>query len=229
MTTGPEPTTPAREYAHELEDRMVAALAPAEIAAFIVADGVEQVLEDGIAEVVLEEWEGPHDLDTASWASRHLARRRQKIASVKALAAEQRFRVNEWEAHETRALEADARFFEGRLRAFHEHALATDPRAKTIALPDGAELRSQAGKLAVEVDDLEAFALWCEQNELALELLRLADPEPNKTAIAKRFSAKAENEKEPGEYPAVVADSGETVPGVKIVRKPRTYTVSTEQ
>jgi len=206
----------------DLMDRLIAAMAPPDL------DALVDELEDGGAQDALEAWQIA-DLDAASWAARHLARRRERIAEIVQLAQDQAFRIAQWKAEETARLEADAAFFEGRLHAFHERALVTDPRAKTIKLPDGTELRSQAGKLAVEVEDLEQFSRWAEENGRADDLLRMGDPQPNKVEIAKAFSAKAEAEKDPGEYPAIVAETGETVPGVIIVRKPRTFTVSTEQ
>lgn len=174
---------------------------------------------------VLAEWTIA-DLDNATWAARNLARRLDRLAAIRAYAERERARVDEWELRESARLEADAAFFTGRLEAFHRHALEVDPRgAKTLRLPDGTELRSQAGKLAVEVTDLVAFTAWCEENG-AEDLLRYKDPEIDKTQVAARLGAKAATETEPGAYPAVVADSGETVPGVEIVRKPRTYKVS---
>jgi hypothetical protein len=167
------------------------------------------------------------DLDNATWAARHLNRRLDRLAAIRAHAEQERARVDEWELRESERLNADVAFFTGRLEAFHHHALEVDPRnAKTVRLPDGTELRSQAGKLAVEVTDLEAFTAWCELNELADDLLRYKSPEAEKARIASLLGAKAAAETEPGTYPAMVDESGETVPGVEIVRKPRTYTIS---
>lgn len=166
------------------------------------------------------------DLDNATWAARNLARRQRRLDTIRAHAARERARIDEWEAGETGRLERDVAFFESRLEAFHRDALAKDPRgAKTIKLPDGTHLRSQAGKLAVEVTDIEAFARWVEESEQD-GLLRYAEPEVEKAAVAARFGGKADREKAEGNYPAVIEETGETVPGVEIVRRPRTYKVS---
>lgn len=241
MTTAdqPEPTTTEGQDNDEIathpldaEEKLLASLAPPDL------QGEYEGVEDGLAHIALEQL-SISDLDSASWAARHLTRKRARIAEIRALAAEQRFRIDAYEAGETKKLEADATFFEGRLQAFHMQVLQADPRAKTLPLPDGTELRSQAGKLAVEVTDLEAFQAWADMNEMTADvvddegnvvrpgLFRLADPEPNKTTIGKVLGGKAAAETEPGEYPAIVGESGETVPGVVIVRKARTYTIGT--
>lgn len=197
------------------------ALAPAElIAAFEQTDG-----DEAAAETFLENWT-IEDLDGATWAARHLAIRLQRIATARQVVADQRARLAEYETRVTKKLTADALFFQGRLQGFHEKVLRDDPRAKTFLLPDGTELRSQAGKLAVEVEDLDAFSLWAEANEVP-GVLRMAAVEPNKTEIGKLYGAKAEQETDPGRYPAVIRETGETVPGVVIVRKTRTFTVAT--
>lgn len=220
-TPKPEPTA----------DDLIDAMAPPELEE-------RAIFDDGDAPTVLEDWT-PIDLDNATWAARHLARREQKIARVRAIAAEQRFRADLWEQKELEALERDRLYFETRLKMFHELALETDPKALTLRLPDGTELRSQAGKLAVTVEDFETFAAWVEMHELATDvvddfgnvtqkgLLKMADPTPALAEIAKVLGKKAAQEKNPGTYPAVT-DDGETVPGVVIERRARTFTVSTD-
>lgn len=223
-------TTPATEEAAELDqpervldpaDRLVNALAPATV----IDAGLIEELEDGTAEESLEGWE-IEDLDSASWASRSLARRRARIVALTVLANDQHARIDAWLKTETARLVADCAYFEGRLHGFHERTLALDPRAKTVKLPDGTELRSLAGKIAVEVTDLEQFSTWAEEHELALELLEMADPKPKKVTIAQRYAGKAEHESMPGTYPAVDPATSEVVPGIEIVRRPRTFTVS---
>lgn len=166
------------------------------------------------------------DLDWATWAARKRHRVEQRIAERAELAADQHARINAWLEGEAARLQRDLTFFESLLHGFHQRALATDPKnAKTIRLPDGTELSSQAGKLAVTVTDIKAFEGWAERNELTEELLRFPDPEPKKAEIAKRFDSKAVGETEPGDYPAVDAATGEVVPGVEITRRPRSFTV----
>lgn len=200
------------------DERLTAALAPPDLETLL------DNTEDGEVETALPTWEISH-LDHASWAARHLSARRARMAAVKALADDQRSRIDAWQAHELAGLDRDCTYFETHLRAFHERALTTDPRIKTMRLPDGSELRSQAGKVAVEITDLTAFSLWAEQNEVADEVMRMADPEPNKPIIAKLYATKAAAETDPGEYPGVTTD-GEIVPGIVLVRRARTFTVA---
>lgn len=210
------------EQAHDasLAAELVRALAPNDV----TGDMLDR-LHDGTAEYALEGWE-PLDIDSASWAARHLARRQSRIAEVADIASEQRARIDQFEHDQTERLRADATYFEMLLRGFHAHALAADPRAKTVRLPDGTELRSQAGKKAVEVTDVELFQAWAEENGLALELFNPPSaPAPNKAEIGKRFGGKAESVDVPGTFPAVVPETGELIPGVEVVRKPRTFTV----
>lgn len=180
--------------------------------------------EDGTAADALAEW-AVDDLDEAQWAARKLTRARHKIDEYRRLHEDIVARADQWITRETEALVSDQAFFETRLEAFHRAALDADPKAKTIRLPDGTELASNAGRLAVEIDDADALVRWAEENEVAEELLEYPEPKPKKAEVAARYGTKAGDE--PGEYPAVIADTGEVVPGVKIVRRPRSYTART--
>lgn len=202
----------------DLEDRLANALAPDDLA------GLDD-LEDGEAEDALGEW-SIENFDSATWAARKAHRARVKLDAITTLATDQISRIQAWAAGEATRLERDLAFFEGRLRGFHEHAIAEDPKAKTVKLPDGTELRSQAGKLAVSVVDMDALVAWAEANECAEELLRYPDPEPKKAELSKRFDGKAAQETDPGVYPAVDTATGEVIPGVEIERKARTFTIS---
>lgn len=196
-------------------DRLVAALAPDDVPDF----------DDGDAAEVLEALT-IEDLDGATWAARRLYRARTKIDDLARIAADQHSRINDWLERETGALGRDVAFFEGRLRGFHEYALRADPkRAKTINLPDGTALASQAGKLAVDVTDMAALVEYAETVGIAQDILDYPDPKPKKVDIAKKFASKAEDEQEPGAYPAFDRESGVEVPGVAIVRAPRTFSI----
>lgn len=177
--------------------------------------------EDGEAETHLAEW-SIEDLDGATWAARKLAIKRDRRDKIKAFYKDQRAILDKWLTDETRRLEDDARFFEGRLEGFHRAAIDVDAKALTIRLPNGSELTSLKGKLAVEVDNVAALTAWAEANEKADELLRFPEPEPNKVAIGK-YASKAGDD--PGDYPAVDDATGEILPGVTIVRRERSYTV----
>lgn len=166
------------------------------------------------------------DVDAATWAAEKHARLSARRARLKQIRDDRKARLERWFDHETARIDRDLRFFAGRLEGFHRAALDADPRnAKTIRLPDGTELQSDAGRMALEVDDAPALLAWAEAHELADELFRYPEPEPEKITLAKRYGAKAKGETEPGTYPAVDADTGEVIPGISIVRRPRTYTI----
>lgn len=196
-------------------DRLLSALAPDNVPEF--EDGEA---EDALSALTVE------DLDGASWAAGRLHRAQRKVAELATLAADQHARINDWLEAETARLARDVAFFEGRLQGFHEYALRADPkRAKTINLPNGTALASQAGKLAVEVVDLAALIEYAETLGIAEEILDYPDPKPKKVAISAKFASKAEDETEPGSYAAFDRESGVEVPGVEIVRKPRTFSI----
>lgn len=203
------------ESERSAEERLVAAMAPP------VDDGPDlEDFADGEAAEHLAEWT-IEEMDGATWAARKLALKRAGIDRIKRLHKDQKAILDRWLADETRKLEDDARFFAGRLEGFHRHAIDLDPKALTIQLPNGSTLSSLKGKLAVEVTDVNALAEWAEANEKTDELLRYPDPEPNKVAISK-YASKAGDEV--GEYPAVDAETGEVLPGVTIIRNPRSFT-----
>lgn len=185
--------------------------------------------EEGDAWMAFNDVAFADDLETAAWYARKATRLRVRRAEVERVLKDQRAMLDAWFERETAALDRDLEFFLGRLRAFHVARLADDPKhAKTVRLPDGTELRSQAGKLSTVVDDAQQLIDWATDQGLGEEVLRWPDPSPDLTELAKRYGAKAQAETEPGEYPAV-ADGGEVVPGVKIKRGDRTYTVATPE
>lgn len=209
----------------DAESRATTATAPPEYAED-VGTGLDDY-DEGEAETLLEAW-SISDLDSATWAAEKHDQLMKKRAHFKKIRDDRKARLEAWFDGEVRKLDLDIRFFEGRLRGFHEMALQRDPRnAITVNLPNGTALRSQAGKLAVEVTDKAALIAWAELNEQTEQVLRYPDPEPQKTEIGKLYGAKAAEQTEPGSYAAFSPETGEQVPGVEIVRRPRTFTIST--
>lgn len=145
--------------------------------------------------------------DKAAWALRKLRDARARLARIETQATEGRRRIDEWVAQESKAPNRDIAAFEGMLRAYHEHVLATDPNRKTIRLPDG-ELTARKAPGAVDVVDLDAFLAWADDGHH--EFLRIK-AEPNKTALA-GVTLKLEN----AEFSDLVTDDGERIPGVVV-------------
>lgn len=203
----------------DLEDRLIAAL------------GDEPDTSDmppEIAEAEIERWRdqwNATDLEDADYAARRYRRLEAKVAEIDTLAARQKATIDEWATAQKARYENDVAYWHGRLEAFHRAAREADPKHnKTIALPCGAELRSNAGRLSVKIDpDREAEArAWLEENASAC--ISYPDPVIVKTEVAKHFADLAKSKPEEGEYVAVTPE-GEIVPGVMIVRGPVTYVV----
>lgn len=156
--------------------------------------------------------------NTAEWAMRKLTRIAQRRDQVEDLYAVERDALDNWRAGELAALDRDQGFFEVKLREYHEAILADEPKRKTLSFPAGKHT-AQRGSVRVEVTDAQKFADWCDENvDDPSELVKLADPEPKKAEVAKRFGAKVPNADEAGRWPAIT-DEGEVVPGVELVRE----------
>lgn len=164
------------------------------------------------------------DVADADYCARRYRQAQAAAGDIAALAQRRKAEIDEW-ATTASARHADtATFFAGRLEHFHREQRAADPKhGKTIALPNGVQLRSQAGKLSVVVDDEKQAVAWAEVN--ASSVVVYPDPKIDKTVAAALFGGKAKAEKDAGVYPAVSAD-GELVPGISIVRSDTTYTIS---
>lgn len=167
-----------------------------------------------------EDWSTLTIID-ADWHARKARQAQRRIDEQTATAEIMRARIDEWL---TRRLARDEAARDRHLRAlhaYHAHRLEIDPAERTVDLPTGGRLRSQAGKLSVAITDETAFMEWA--------LVELPDAivtktSVDKTKIAKAGSGKAGQESEPGEYPAVTA-AGEVIPGVAIVRGDRRFYV----
>lgn len=165
-----------------------------------------------------------NDLADADYCGRRYRQAQAASGDITALATRRKAEIDEW-AQKARARYDDtAAFFAGRLEHFHREQRLADPKhAKTVDLPCGVILRSQAGKLSVVVDDEQAAVAWAEQS--AASAVVYPAPKIDKTVAAALWGAKAKGETAEGTYPAVSAD-GEVVPGISIVRGATSYTLS---
>lgn len=164
------------------------------------------------------------DLADADWLGRGLRRTQARIGAIDQLAARRKAEIDEWADTQRARHAADLAFFAGRLEQYHRAEREADPKHnKSLLLPCGVSLRSQAGKISVVVTDENAATLWLEAN--ASSTIEYPAPKIIKTEVAKLFGAKAAGETAEGTYPAVSAD-GEIVPGVELVRGSVSYTQS---
>lgn len=169
-----------------------------------------------------DDWPGPTGLDDAAWCARRLAHLTRRIEHLHAYAAREHARIDAWLARATRPIEHDRAYYTHRLTAWHARLRHQDPTTPlTVRLP-GADLTSRKGRVTVHVDDQESLVGWAERSG-QLDLLRFPPPEPDRREILRRYGAKLADE--PGSYPAVDPDTGEVLPGVRLERAARTYTV----
>lgn len=170
-------------------------------------------------------WPGwaPSSLLDADWHARQVAKQDRRLAEIDDVYETALARLDAWrERTSERAIKSRAAHIAA-LEHYHAALLRDDPKAKTVELPGGGRLRSQAGRLQVAVVDEVEFLTWAREH--APETIKVTE-KPDKTVIAKAFGAKAAQEKDPGSFPAVTPD-GEIVPGVGIVRAERAFFVDT--
>lgn len=147
-----------------------------------------------------------HDLASADWAMRKLAKYRTRYAEAKAFAEAEADRTRAWLQGERNELDRAEDFFGGLLEAWHADVLEHDARRKTIKLPSG-ELRARKLPDRVIVADPDAFV--CAQGfDSPLVTVKAT---PNLAAVKN----------------AVLHD-GEALPGVEVVVGEVRFTAATE-
>lgn len=200
------------------EDRLIAALGPEPDVSELPPDEAEQALA-----AWREAWD-LRDLEDADWAARKLQQVRARQGEIDKVARTRIAQIQEWQARENARHEPDLAYFAGRLETFHRFRRAEDEKHnKTVELPCGVTLRSQAGKLKVNVTDEAELVAWLEQHCASAIIFPPATVDKNE--VSRRLGAKAQAEKAAGSYPAVDSD-GVVVPGVEIVRGEVSYTIS---
>jgi phage host-nuclease inhibitor protein Gam len=165
----------------------------------------------------------PNGLTDIDWLARRIRKRRIAIDQVEELAEQYRRRIDEWVARETENLHLANSTDEAAISHWMDCHVA-EGGAKTVNLPTGARIRSQAGKLSTTITDESALIAWARANQhdnWIVTKLSVARAEVGKAA-----GAKAAGETEPGEYPAIV--DGEIVPGVSLVRGERRTYIDTD-
>jgi hypothetical protein len=158
-------------------------------------------------------------MNEADWALRKLAQARGRIVESQDLYAAEVARLDTWLEDACKGPERDSEYFEGLLRGWHEEQLEADPanaeawkkeKNKTIKLPAG-DLVAAKNPDSIEVFDPETFIPWAIVHW----------PEGVRT---KHEPNKAEIKKAKG----VVPDSGEVLPGVKVLAGELRWKAETE-
>src|SRR5215510_927884 len=124
--------------------------------------------------------------------------------------------------HETRVRaveQRDVAFFEAKLQHYLREQIA-GTRRQNLDIP-GARLSIRQGRVRTEVTDEAELVSWLEDHYPAAVTYR--EPCAAKTDVKERFGGKVADE--PGDYPAVDAETGEVLPGVSFVRDVPRFTI----
>ncbi|MGG4324069.1 host-nuclease inhibitor Gam family protein [Bacillus sonorensis] len=77
------------------------------------------------------------DMNSLNWAFRKIAALKTQEKEIKALAATERQRIDEWESQELKPVTDNLAFFENLVSVYHSKQLDQDPKAKTLSTPYG--------------------------------------------------------------------------------------------
>ncbi|MEC2221142.1 host-nuclease inhibitor Gam family protein, partial [Bacillus subtilis] len=75
------------------------------------------------------------DMNSLNWAFRKIAALKSQEKEIKALAATEKQRIEEWERQELKPLADSLSFFENLVSVYHTKQLQEDPKAKTLSTP----------------------------------------------------------------------------------------------
>lgn len=148
------------------------------------------------------------DLQGANWAFRKLRAITAKEAEIKALAEEERNRINTWEETELKQYEADKQYFEYLLSEYYKKEKTTDKRFK-LSTPYG---KVTARKTKKWTYDEEIVKDYIKSNNLPF--IRVKE-EIDKTGLKKVFKD------------GINTETGEIIPGINI-EEVETITVKVE-
>lgn len=184
-----------------------------------------------------ERWKITND-GAASYGFRRLRRAQQQITDVERLAIEQIEQIRAFVEKATSKARGDVRFFEGALTEWYEMVVYPalekhDPLTRHVP---GGSVGSTKGGLSLDVVDEEAAVEWLKARGIST-CVKVVES-VSVSAVKGRFKPGGTAE-EPGEYDAFVLpddpdvkskrkvkpEPGESVPGVRYVRKPRTVKV----
>lgn len=202
-----------------LFDIIDAGLAPADDPTAYQIDNEHDVVQ---VDDALDRWRIDGE-KTATWAANKLRRAEAVRASAHAVAEDLRALAAEHEATAERSTDWDVRYFTGKLRQYHEAAIAGTKKHTTTVI--GAKLADRAGGVSAEVVDQVGAVEWAEDHDA--ELVNYVDPTIDKGMVKAKYGDKISEEA--GSYPAMrlEAEAGsQVVPGVNLVRGPRSFSVT---
>lgn len=155
------------------------------------------------------------DLGKATWAARKLARIRRQQAEVQRVAEERLQAIRDWMTAETEKLDRAAGFFEHALTEYHRLQLVENPKAKTIALPDGVKLACRKQQPEY-VRDNDVLLAWAKANAVdCVKTIESVDWSTIKGRVAVSDGGTV-----------IYVNTGEVVPGVTVEQRPDKFIVT---
>ena len=137
-------------------------------------------------------------LEGATWAFRKLRAIEAKKAEIKAIADEEKVRIDLWEQQEIKQYEADKEYFEGLLSAYYVEERAKDKKFK-LSTPYGKVSSRKTSKWIYE--DEEEIKQYVKENDI--DAIRIKE-ELDKTSLKKICKD------------GVNQETGELLPGLRI-------------
>lgn len=224
MTTTEEPTNATLDVL-DLIDRALAE--PEFTAAWKDADDAAVDPED---HPVLEAWKIDGE-NTATWAAAKLQRAYDRRASAAATAERMRKIADEHLALAIADTDRDVRYFTGKLREYHE-AETAGTRRKQTKLPGGTVLKSKVGSVKAvlpeaDSDEYAELIAWLEDHTTELpEAVDYHDPTVKVTPMKAAGADGKVDASAPGDYPAVLPETGEVIPHLVYRRGEPTFDVA---
>ena len=146
------------------------------------------------------------DMNSLNWAFRKIVALKTQEKEIKALAATERQRIDEWETQELKPLADNLAFFEKLVSVYHSKQLDQDPKAKTLSTPYG-KSKSRTIKEQPKPTDKDQLLKHVKEaglTEFIKEDVKWGD-------LKKSLSIK-----EVGGKKVVVDENGQAVPGIEI-------------
>jgi hypothetical protein len=151
-------------------------------------------------------------LERATWAAAKLRGIRERQADIRALAEKRKAAWDVWAEHEAGKLDSDAERMEFYLRDYLQHARATDPKLKTITLPD-ATIKARKQQAQYERDEAQLLQ-WAKDNGYTDTFVKVKES-LDWAALKKRLAPDA----------PILTDTGELIPGLVVMPGGETITV----
>lgn len=183
-------------------------------------DNVEPVEQELEAAMETADQETPsswaiRDRNTAFWAMRKMATLTRQLQMLQQERDAEVQRVERWLEREAKPIRQRMGFLQHHLEMYHRQVLAEDPKQKTMRTPWGA-LQLRQSPPEWQYQD-EVLVGWLQEHAPALLRVR---QEAERTALKGQVQLVPGDT--PGEWTAVLAETGEVVPGLLVrEREPR--------